>query len=767
MPLPLLFCSAQRILLSALIAPVFVAFATTAHAETPWRPFSADSPWNQRITADAPTDRDSAALIEEFASRGALFINIKDWSIPVYFIDADRTPKHDVGDLRPGVYGAGFSFPRQIPIPTGALASPPTTGDSDQHLCIVDKNKNLEWGLWWARQDEAGRWWTGLGAVTDLSGTGVAPPWFAAEREFDAHRARASGFPLIAGLILRDEIAAGRIEHALVFAYDRCRSAFFIPPASTAQVTRPEIRNASGIPMGGRIQLDPAWDVEHSGLSRSGRIIARALQEYGAYCGDFAGANVLYAENSPEAVAAWSGVLDQEELARVFTPEMIRRHFRVIAMGNVLPGQNLEVPGPYVLTFTVEGTPAPAEIDHLTRTITVPRPKVRPHAARVNWSVHPRDTRVHVQPEAATATDATVDLTDTTRLILTAPDGQTATWTVVGREPNQANAARAPRRFFAESSFWNQPLPANPEIDPRTPGWIKLLESEPTGENFLVNSKQWTIPVYEVDRATPVHEVGLLAISPEEKIRWHTSRATFGHGPGFDYVPIPPQATPDPKADSHLAVVDWERNLVWDMWALSRNPDGTWKSATGMVYAADGSGVFSTAHLGVQDGESVHFHGPSRAAGVPAVAGLIRYDEVEAGEIRHKIAAASRFCAYKEFVFPAAWTDGFTEGGIPEGTVIQLDPTLDLNPFQLTREERIVCVALQRYGMVLVDIAQGQPVYAEGLWGHPGKSWDGKLDHGAGGLSRIPYRHFRMLKAGPVTRQGDGRSKFAPVWENP
>ena len=68
--------------------------------------------------------------------------------------------------------------------------------------------------------------------------------------------------------------------------------------------------------------------------------------------------------------------------------------------------------------------------------------------------------------------------------------------------------------------------------------------------------------------------------------------------------------------------------------------------------------------------------------------------QVAAGEIRHKIAAASRFCAFKEFVFPAAWTDGFTEGGIPEGTVIQLDPTLDLDQFELTREERIVLYVL-------------------------------------------------------------------------
>lgn len=328
-------------------------------------------------------------------------------------------------------------------------------------------------------------------------------------------------------------------------------------------------------------------------------------------------------------------------------------------------------------------------------------------------------------------------------------------------------SAKAPRRFFSDDSFWNQPISANAEVHPRSAEWIKLLETEPTSQGFLVNSTQWTIPVYEVDRSTPLVKVGNLTITPEEKVRWHTTRNTFGHGPGFDMVPIPPQAEPDPKHDAHTAVVDWERNLVWDMWAVSRNPDGSWKSATGMVYAADGPGVFSTKDLGVKDGESVHFHGPSRAAGVPAVAGLIMYDEVMAGEIRHKIAAASRFCAYKEFVFPAAWTDGFVEGGIPEGTVIQLDPNLDLSAFKLTREERIVCVALQRYGMVLVDIAQGQPIYAEGLWGHPGKSWDGKLPHGDGGITRIPFKHYRILKSGAVTRQGDGRSKFAPVWENP
>ena len=408
-----------------------ISVSVGADAAPVWRPFSADSPWNQRIAANAPGDRDSATMIADLASRGPLHVNIKDWSIPVYFIDADRTPRHDVGDLRPGIYGAGFEFPRSIPIPAGAVASPPIGEDSDNHLCIIDRAQHLEWGMWAARQDRTGSWFTGLGAVTDLSGTGVAPPWFAVPRELDAARARASGFPLIAGLILGAEIKAGRIDHALVFAYDHCRTGLFIPPASTAQVKVPGTENSRGIPMGGRIQLDPAWDVEHSGLSVAGKIIARALQEYGAYCGDYAGANVLYAENSPEAVRSWEGVLQPGDLEAVFNPEMIRRHFRVLEMGNLLPGQNLELPPPYVVAFAVGGEAGPARIDQLTRTITFFPARAPATKTRATWTLFPQLTRVEIGGRALVSGADQIDLTSPSTLKLTAPNGATNNWRLV------------------------------------------------------------------------------------------------------------------------------------------------------------------------------------------------------------------------------------------------------------------------------------------------------------------------------------------------
>jgi hypothetical protein len=400
-----------------------LALGSVAHAGASWRAFSDDSPWNQRIPAGAGADHASAQMIADFAARGPLHINIEDWSIPVYFVDAGKTPRHDVGDSRPGVYGRGFEFPRAIPIPDDAVASPPYREGSDNHLCIVDRAKQLEWGLWLAQKDASGRWFTGLGAVTDLSGTGVAPPWFASRRQLDSHRARASGFPLIAGLILRDEIAAGRIEHALVFAYDHCRTGVFVPPASTSQVAVPGTANSRGIPMGGRIQLDPSWDVEHSGLSHAGKIVARALQDYGAYCGDYAGANVLYAENSPAAVAAWKGVLGEDDLAAVFDPEFIRTHFRVLDLGNIWPGQNFELPPPYVLTCVATGETAPVRIDQLSRTITVSVPRSK---AQLDFTFYPRETQI----EGLGRTTAVVDLTSPLDLSLVAPDGARATWHV-------------------------------------------------------------------------------------------------------------------------------------------------------------------------------------------------------------------------------------------------------------------------------------------------------------------------------------------------
>jgi hypothetical protein len=151
------------------------------------------------------------------------------------------------------------------------------------------------------------------------------------------HGARACGFPLSAGLITVDEMRQGSIEHALAIAYPHIRSRYYTPPASTAQPTTDQALGTRGVPCGGHLQLDPSLNLDTLGLSASGKIVARALQKYGAFVGDFSGAMSLYAEASPSAIAAWNaGLLTTYEIK----DQIDLNKFRVLQIGALFDNGN-------------------------------------------------------------------------------------------------------------------------------------------------------------------------------------------------------------------------------------------------------------------------------------------------------------------------------------------------------------------------------------------------------------------------------------------
>jgi hypothetical protein len=260
-------------------------------------------------------------------------VNLGNFAIPLYWADAS-TPKHTVTCMIGGQgfsSSDGFNATVTMPIPNGATPDP----SFDGHLLVVDRETNTEWGLY-AAENNNGNWSCELGATSDLNGTGVRPLKIQAQPWYHAHGPRACGFPLSAGLIRLEEVEAGRIDHALVVAYPHIRGGCYTSPASTAQVPNGEVTTTRGIPCGGRIQLDPALDLDALGLDPTTKIIARALQEYGAYVGDYSGAMSLYAESSPAAMQQWQGLLDQGMIDRIPVDR-----FRVIDhTGAVYPDDN-------------------------------------------------------------------------------------------------------------------------------------------------------------------------------------------------------------------------------------------------------------------------------------------------------------------------------------------------------------------------------------------------------------------------------------------
>jgi hypothetical protein len=148
------------------------------------------------------------------------------------------------------------------------------------------------------------------------------------------------------------------------------------------------------------------------------------------------------------------------------------------------------------------------------------------------------------------------------------------------------------KRFFSADSFWNTPIGSDPVVDERSDDLIKLLRDALTkrGRNgFWINHDYWTIPVYEANQATPLRRVAQRVVRPGEM---YLPRTGFRHGPGFGpEIPVPEGAVPAREADGHLAIVDRERGIGWDMWAARWREDGELESFTGMTYRLDGSGV--------------------------------------------------------------------------------------------------------------------------------------------------------------------------------
>ena len=303
----------------------------TDDSSGPWRPFSDDSPWNTPIPEDSELHPNSDALIDDLDGSSKwnwLGINIDRFSIPVFEAQENTPRVHvEVRDI------PGYLFDMQVPIPDDAMPD----AESDHHLCIIDRKSGLEWGLWDAWKDSDG-WHCGVGAAIKLDGSGVRPPKDGNQDWKLSHGARACGFPLIAGLIRVEEIRAGRIDHALVLAYPHIRSRYYTSPASTAQGTfGTATPDDDGIPCGGRVQLNPHLDLDALGLSDSGKTIAKALQEYGAYVADYSGAINLYAENSPEAREIWeSGLLDDYEIRE----QIDLQELRVLKWGTLYDDEN-------------------------------------------------------------------------------------------------------------------------------------------------------------------------------------------------------------------------------------------------------------------------------------------------------------------------------------------------------------------------------------------------------------------------------------------
>lgn len=278
-------------------------------------------------------------------------------------------------------------------------------------------------------------------------------------------------------------------------------------------------------------------------------------------------------------------------------------------------------------------------------------------------------------------------------------------------------------RPFLASSFWNSKIDSNPEVDSDSDAMIETLYDGLSDNKIFLNVDVWTIPVYYVDHSVPT-----------------TSVSCIFCGPGFSTtLRIPETAEADPSSDGLMAIIDIVSKRSYELYQAEKNEDGTWQATSGFSFDLTGSGRQTISATSTS----------ARGAGVSITGGLIRRDEILQGYIPHALAIAFDYPRADVFVYPASATDGRSteEYAIPEGAHLQLNPDLDLDSLDLSREGKIIAQALQEYGAFVVDNADGIALYAEGRYGKE-VTWEGLLD--SEDVTTIPLSELRVLELGEL-----------------
>ncbi|WP_158636013.1 carbohydrate-binding domain-containing protein [Tsukamurella sputi] len=237
-------------------------------------------------------------------------------------------------------------------------------------------------------------------------------------------------------------------------------------------------------------------------------------------------------------------------------------------------------------------------------------------------------------------------------------------------------APSANGNYFAADSFWNQPVPPNATVDPRSGGWISALDAGSNG--ISVNSRDWSTTVYNAPAGTPTAEV--LVTNAGRRLT----------------IPYQSAYRPTQDGDAHLAVID---------------------DATGCLYEFQGfNPLLRTANAAasyrVSTGSGGHVAGPEHAGGeFSYLAGMITPQDVQKGVIDHALRYAM-LGSSPNYVYPGTRSDGTVLGGVPQGMRLQLDPNLDLSAFGLTPFQLMVARALQMYGGFNADHSSVFTLYA-------------------------------------------------------
>ncbi len=259
--------------------------------------------------------------------------------------------------------------------------------------------------------------------------------------------------------------------------------------------------------------------------------------------------------------------------------------------------------------------------------------------------------------------------------------------------------------IFPADNIWNTPVDTLP-VHANSGGYIATIGSG-TGLHADFGAGVWPpgsnspigIPYVVVPGSQPGVSVSFT----------YADESDTGPYPIPDDPPI--EGGPDSDGDRHVLVLDEDNCILYELFYAFPEIGGSWTADSGAIFNLN-SHALRTAGWTSAD-----------AAGLPILPGLVRYDEVAAGEIRHAI----RFTAAQTqdaYIWPARHEASSLSGANypPMGLRLRLKAGYDISGF--SPEIQIILQAMKTYGLILAD--NGSSWYISGV---PDDRWDNDMLH--------------------------------------
>ncbi len=271
---------------------------------------------------------------------------------------------------------------------------------------------------------------------------------------------------------------------------------------------------------------------------------------------------------------------------------------------------------------------------------------------------------------------------------------------------------------FTSASLWNTDISSVP-VDPNS--------------GTIINNWVGSVHVHPDFGTDPTYGIPYVVVNGNQEFV-NVNLQAYGDESDPGPMPVPANAPVEggssSTGDRHVLVLDNNNCFLYELYNSSVNPDGSWN--------ADSTAVWDSLSSG--NAQRPYTWTSADAAGLPIFPGLVRYDEVAAGQIQH----AFRFTLPKTraaFTPPAShWAANTSDPTAPPmGMRVRLKSSYDTSGFSANMQ--VILAAMKKYGLILAD--NGSALYVTGA---SDSRWGSDLDS----LKTVPASAFEVVQMSPV-----------------